>query len=98
LSSPFLLIPEDEWLASNPLAFAIRDKHPVSPGHALVIPKRVVATYWEATAEERAAIGELVLEVKRGLDAKLSPPPDGYNVGFNAGEAAGQSVFICTCM
>lgn len=66
--SPFLIVPEDEWIASNALAFAIRDKYPVSPGHALVIPKRLVATYWEATKEERAAIWELVLEVKRRLD------------------------------
>ena len=32
----------------------------------------------------------LVDEVKRQLDAELAP--DGYNVGFNAGEAAGQTV------
>jgi diadenosine tetraphosphate (Ap4A) HIT family hydrolase len=35
---------------------------------------------------------ELVGEVKRLLDARLEPKPDGYNVGFNAGAAAGQTV------
>ena len=33
----------------------------------------------------------LVNDVK--LDAMLSPKPDGYNVGFNSGEAAGQTVW-----
>ncbi len=34
----------------------------------------------------------LVKEVKRLLDIRLSPAPDGYNVGFNSGGAAGQIV------
>ena len=68
MSSPFLLVPPSDWIASNPLAFAIRDKYPVTPGHTLVILKCEVATWWEATADERAAIWELVDEVRRGLD------------------------------
>lgn len=31
-----------EWIGSNDLAFAVRDAFPVSPGHALVVPRRVV--------------------------------------------------------
>ena len=50
----------------------------------------VIATWWEATDDERADILALVDEVKRRLDAELQP--DGYNVGFNAGAAAGQTV------
>ncbi|MFY2562673.1 DEAD/DEAH box helicase family protein [Corallococcus terminator] len=91
MSSPFLLIPESEWVASNTLAFAIRDGFPVSPGHTLVIPRRPVATWFDATLEEQRALFELVDEVKRGLDAKLKP--DGYNLGINVGAAAGQTVF-----
>ena len=88
--SPFLVVPTSEWLAVNDSAFAIADRFPVSPGHALVIPRRVVATWWEATAAERADILALVDEVKDRLDAELRP--DGYNVGFNSGIAAGQTV------
>ncbi|AGC42121.1 helicase [Myxococcus stipitatus DSM 14675] len=91
MSSPFLLIPESRWVASNTLAFAIRDGFPVSPGHTLVIPRRPVATWFDATAEEQRALFELVDEVKRGLDAELRP--DGYNLGINVGAAAGQTVF-----
>lgn len=91
MSSPFLQVPSAEWVAANALAFAIRDKFPVSPGHTLVIPRRVIATWFEATTEERLALFDLVDVVKAELDATLQP--DGYNVGFNAGAAAGQTVF-----
>ncbi len=91
MSSPFLAVPPTEWVASNAWAFALRDRYPVSPGHTLVIPRRLVATWFEATPEEQRALFDLVDEVKRRLDEELAP--DGYNVGFNVGEAAGQTVF-----
>lgn len=90
--SPFLQIPESDWLCSNPLAFAINDGFPVSPGHVLVTTRRIVPTWFEATADEQAAMMALVNEVKVLLDRDLRPTPDGYNVGFNSGHAAGQTV------
>jgi superfamily II DNA or RNA helicase/HKD family nuclease len=51
-----------------------------------------VPSFFECTAAEQAALMELVAEVKRLLDEQLDPTPDGYNVGFNAGAAAGQTV------
>lgn len=90
--SPFLAIPADQWLGSNELAFAISDRFPVSRGHALVIPKRVVATWFEATAEEQRALMALTQEVKALLERQLKPPPDGWNIGVNVGSAAGQTV------
>jgi len=90
--SPFSAIPEAEWLCANDLAFAIFDRFPVSPGHVLVITRRVVPTYFDCTAAEQRAVMDLVGEVKRLLDERLDPKPDGYNVGFNAGAAAGQTV------
>lgn len=53
-SSPFLEIPNEQWIASNALAFAVLDGFPVSSGHTLVIAKRLVATWFEASAEEQA--------------------------------------------
>ncbi|MFM7135530.1 MAG: DEAD/DEAH box helicase family protein, partial [Planctomycetota bacterium] len=90
--SPFALIPESEWLCASPLCFAIYDSFPVSPGHVLVITRRVVATYFDCTPDEQAALMQLVGEVRGLLDERLDPKPDGYNVGFNAGAAAGQTV------
>ena len=89
-TSPFLERPEPTWVASNDLAFAIRDGYPVSPGHTLVIPRRLVPTWFDASREEQLAIIDLIEQIKHQLDA--SHQPDGYNVGFNAGPAAGQTV------
>jgi diadenosine tetraphosphate (Ap4A) HIT family hydrolase/HKD family nuclease len=89
---PFCDLSPARRLHVTPLVFAARDAYAVTPGHTLVIPHRHVATYFEASAAEKSAIWSLVETVKAELDATLSPKPDGYNVGFNAGEAAGQTV------
>ncbi|MGE3779434.1 MAG: HIT domain-containing protein [Pirellulaceae bacterium] len=90
--SPFLEIPESLWVVSNSHAFAIWDRFPVSPGHVLVVARRLVTTWFDADPQEQAAVLELVNAVKKHLDATLAPKPDGYNIGFNAGESAGQTV------
>jgi diadenosine tetraphosphate (Ap4A) HIT family hydrolase len=88
--SPFLARPRSEWVASNDLAFAIRDAYPVTPGHTLVVPHRLIATWFETTRAEQVALFALVDVVRQALEVEFHP--DGYNVGFNAGEAAGQTV------
>lgn len=88
--SPFLEIPPDRWVASNALAFAVRDGFPVSPGHTLLVPRRLVPTWFDASREEQVALLDLLDQVKVALDRELEPA--GYNVGFNAGRAAGQTV------
>ena len=89
--SPFLDVPPSEWVASNAHAFAIRDRYPVTPDHTLVITRVVVATWFDADREQQCALLDLVNDVKLQLD-RGAQRPDGYNVGFNAGEAAGQTV------
>ena len=74
----------------NELAFAHYDSYPVNPGHCLIIPRRHVAEYFQATTEEKAAILALVDEMKTIIDRDYRP--DGYNIGVNIGEAGGQSV------
>ena len=78
-------------LAESDLAIALEDLYPVSPGHALVIPRRHAETYFDCTAEEKAALWELVDRVRERTEA--AHHPDGFNVGLNAGRAAGQTVF-----
>lgn len=90
MTSPFLQIPETSWVTSNDLAFAIFDKYPVNDGHILVIPRRLTPTWFEATPQEQLAIMNLVEEAKAILDERYQP--DGYNIGINVGEAAGQTV------
>ena len=38
VSSLFVALPETQWVASNALAFAIRERYPMSRGHSLVTP------------------------------------------------------------
>ena len=90
--SPFLKVRSSEWIAANDLAFATFDKFPISKGHALVVSKRLISTWFDASDAEQAAMISLVREVRRFLDQRLHPRPDGYNVGFNSGIAAGQTI------
>ncbi|RMD85355.1 MAG: HIT domain-containing protein, partial [Candidatus Dadabacteria bacterium] len=71
--------------------FILKDLYPVSDGHMLVIPKRHVATWFDATPEERAALVRGIDEARRAIERERTP--DGYNIGINVGEAAGQTVF-----
>ena len=75
------------------LCNVIRDKYPVSPGHSLIIPKRHVETFFDLSAEEKADVIHLIDTLKEEMDRTIRP--DGYNVGFNAGIHAGQTVMHC---
>lgn len=66
------------------------DTYPATPGHTLVVPKRHFASFFEASEDELLAIGKAIQKAKVILDKEFSP--DGYNIGINVGEAAGQSV------
>jgi len=70
---------------------ALWDAFPLNPGHALIVPNRHVADWFEATEEERAALMRCVEVCKREIEKHHRA--DGYNVGFNNGVAAGQTVF-----
>lgn len=87
----FCSMSETEIICENDLAKAFYDGFPVNKGHVLVVPKRHIATYFEASPEEAAAINDLIMKLKGLLDKKYQP--DGYNIGINVGEAAGQTVF-----
>ena len=74
----------------NDLAFAIFDKYPVSIGHMLVIPKRHFKNFFDALEEEILAMYDLIHKCKELLEERYNP--DGYNIGINVNEAAGQTV------
>jgi len=76
-------------LSENALAYARSDNHSLSQGHVLVVPKRHVADFFEMTPEEQIAILELLREAHQIACAWHSP--DGFNIGVNIGQAAGQS-------
>ena len=77
-------------LIENDLAYVRPDMFPVSRGHVLICPRRHFADYFDATEEERQAIFFLLGEAKK--NSTEAHNPDGFNVGINCGEAAGQTV------
>jgi len=76
-------------LLENPLAYARYDGNSLSRGHLLVIPRRHVADFFDMTAQEQAAVLELLNKARALIQEKHSP--DGFNVGVNVGKAAGQN-------
>jgi diadenosine tetraphosphate (Ap4A) HIT family hydrolase len=75
----------------NPLVVALWDAFPVNRGHALIVPRRHVPTWFDASAEERVALMAAFDEARDLIVARFAP--DGFNIGINVGGAAGQTVF-----
>lgn len=83
-------IARGDAVLESELAAAIPDAFPVSPGHTLVVPRRHEPDFFSLTHEEQGALLELA---RRVCDALLKQDePDGFNIGLNAGSAAGQTV------
>lgn len=87
---PFCNLPPPRIVFSNSLVVALWDGFPVSPGHLLIVPKRHVATWFEANEEEQRQIWQAIEKGKEAICQLYQP--DGFNIGTNVGEAAGQTV------
>lgn len=87
---PFCSPSPDNVFHEDELVIGLWDAYPVSPGHALLVPRRHVASWFEATAGERLALMKGI-DVAREAVEHLHAP-DGYNIGINGGPAAGQTV------
>jgi diadenosine tetraphosphate (Ap4A) HIT family hydrolase len=79
-----------ERLAANDLAVAFPAGFPVSRGHALIVPRRHEPDFFALSPAEQAAVVGLVNPVRAVLDERYLP--DAYNLGVNAGKAAGQTI------
>jgi diadenosine tetraphosphate (Ap4A) HIT family hydrolase len=89
-SCPFCDLQPAQLVAEHPLAVVLRDAFPLTPGHCLVIPRRHVASFFDCSAEERAAMMALLDAAKAVLDREHRPAA--YNLGLNNGRVAGQTV------
>jgi diadenosine tetraphosphate (Ap4A) HIT family hydrolase len=87
----FCEIPEERVIAFNALAFAMRDKYPVTELHTLVIPKRHAFTFFDLFDPERRAINQLLDRLRTEIIEK-DPSVTGFNIGVNNGDTAGQTV------
>lgn len=76
-------------LVENELAYARLDSRSLSPGHALIVPRRHVSDFFDMTSLEQSAILGLLHSTRQLIEVRHAP--DGYNIGVNVGRAAGQS-------
>jgi diadenosine tetraphosphate (Ap4A) HIT family hydrolase len=87
---PFCQLERSRIQFQNEHAAAFLDAFPVSAGHTLVVPKRHVASLFDLSQEEQVAVWRLVAVVRDKLKTEMAV--DGFNVGVNDGQAAGQTV------
>ena len=72
------------------LVLCLWDGFPVSPGHALVLPRRHVSDWFDATKDEQIALLEGIALARAKIERLHSP--DGFNLGVNVGASAGQTI------
>jgi HKD family nuclease/diadenosine tetraphosphate (Ap4A) HIT family hydrolase len=87
---PFCNKDPAEFLFQTDLVYGIWDNFPVNEGHLLVISKRHVADWFELTDDEKREIQD-GLNLGRTL-IQSRHKPQGFNIGINVGEAAGQTI------
>lgn len=78
---------------SNDLCLFLRSDDPILQGSGIIIPRAHRSDLFALSNEEWAASFELLVGMRGAIDQALNP--DGYNVGWNCGEMAGQKVSHC---
>ena len=84
-------IPADIIYESD-TAVAFRDINPQAPTHAVIIPRKHIATINDIEPEDQSAVGSL-FTAAREIAAQEGLEDAGYRVAMNCNEAAGQTVF-----
>jgi histidine triad (HIT) family protein len=82
---PATIVYEDEH------CLAFRDINPQAPTHVLLIPKKEIPRLIDATEEDQALLGHLMLAA--GKVARALGAGDAFRLVVNNGAEAGQSVF-----
>jgi len=92
MTCPFCDVAESDRVIETELLVGFFDRFPVCPGHLLLVTRRHVETWFDATKDEQAALIASIDDAVEVIESHLGRRPDGYNVGFNSGQAAGQTV------
>ncbi len=71
--------------------FVIRDNYPVSKYHTLIIPNRHVSDIFDLNGQELLMLHRVLAEQRLEL-VQLDNTITGFNVGFNSGKDAGQTI------
>lgn len=91
----FLDLPQASIIFKNEFFFIIKDTFPVSPGHLLIISNTLKIDYFDLSNDEKISLPETIDRAK--LIIEKNNTPDGYNIGMNCGQTAGQTVFHFHC-
>lgn len=73
------------------LVLGLWDAYPVTEGHALLVPTRHVASWFDATEAEQRALTDAIRLARNAIVQRHGHVP-GFNLGVNVGAAAGQTV------
>jgi len=91
----FSEIPEERKIYTSEYFFIIKDGYPVSPGHLLIISNQIKKDFFNLSREEKNELPVIIDKAKELIEQGYTP--DGYNIGMNCGESAGQTVFHFHC-
>lgn len=90
----FCQIPKDRIVFENDLIYAIFDGFPVTKYHSLIIPKRHIKDFFDLSEDELLSANKILHQMKEHI-LSIDESVTGFNIGMNAGESAGQTVFHC---
>ena len=93
--SVFLTISDDRVIYRGDFFFMIYDAYPVSKNHLLIISNELREDYFSLTEEEQQELPKMINKAKSIIEKETIP--NGYNIGMNCGEAAGQTVMHFHC-
>lgn len=94
----FLCLDQKSWendienliIAREENCFIILNRYPYNSGHLMISPYRHIGDIDLMTIQERQEMMDLTIKAKQTLDQVMQP--EGFNVGFNLGSAAGAGV------
>lgn len=82
--------PKLELLTETLQTYTVLDGYPVSKGHALIMPKTHVASFFDLPLSAQNDCWLVANKVQQLLTERYAP--DGFTVGLNIGAAAGQKM------
>lgn len=91
----FFELPKENHIGETKDFFLIYDGFPVSSGHILIISKVLRENYFDLGSDEKADLDKAISLAKSIIEQEQKP--DGYNIGMNCVETAGQTVFHFHC-
>ncbi len=70
--------------------YLVLNRFPYNAGHLMAVPYREAAELEDLTKEERRELMDVIIKGKELLNKAMKP--DGFNIGFNCGRAAGSGI------